>query len=305
MVNIYVSIVNYNGYNDTIECLRSLEKVHVKNISLHVVIVDNASTDSFHLPSEDFKTFSLTVLNNNKNLGFAGGHNRGIHYALDHEADHVMILNNDTFVDKNILQELLQSIQSDKNIGITAPKIYFAKGYEFHKDRYKEEELGRVIWYAGGTIDWGNIVGQHRGVDEVDQGQYDKKENTGSASGCCMFIRREILEKIGVFDERYFLYYEDSDYNERVKKAVYTILYIPKAVLWHKNAGSTGGSGSSLQDYYISRNRLLFGFSYANTKTKIALVSESLRLLISGREWQKIGIKDFYIRKFGKGSYRL
>jgi GT2 family glycosyltransferase len=111
------------------------------------------------------------------------------------------------------------------------------------------------------------------------------------------------LEKAGLFDEKLFLYFEDADLSQRVLRAGYTIIYAPKAVIWHANAASGGGSGSILHDYYITRNRMIFGMKYAPLRSKIALVRESLRLLVSGRQWQKIGIRDFYIGKFGKGSF--
>jgi len=164
--------------------------------------------------------------------------------------------------------------------------------------------LGKVFWYAGGEMDWKNVIGHHRGVDEVDHGQYDDISETGYVSGCCMLLTKKLLEKVGGFDKKYFLYYEDNDLSQRSKRKGFKILYAPKAVIWHKNAGSAGGSGSPLQDYYITRNRMLFGMRYAPLRSKVALVRESIRLLLSGRKWQKAGIADFYKRRFGKGSYK-
>jgi GT2 family glycosyltransferase len=226
-------------------------------------------------------------------------------YALKEGADVVVILNNDTVVDPDLILNLFNAAEDDKKRGAIVPKIYFAKGHEFHKDRYKESELGRVFWYAGGRIDWANIQGIHRGVDEVDTGQYDTAGNTELMTGCCVLFSKKALLDTGMFDERYFLYYEDADLNERLKRKGYTIYYAPKAVLWHINAGSTGGSGSKLQDYFISRNRMLFGITYAPLRSKIALVREGLRILRSGREWQKTGVRDYFLKKFGKGSYAL
>jgi hypothetical protein len=154
-------------------------------------------------------------------------------------------------------------------------------------------------------MDWANIIGQHRGVDEADKGQFDKVEETEIATGCCMMIKKEVLKKVGLLDDKYFLYYEDSDLSVRAKKAGYKIVYAPKSIIWHKNAGSAGGSGSALQDYYIIRNRLLFGFRYASARSKLALFRESLFLLLRGRRWQKRGIIDFYLGKLGKGSYKI
>ncbi|MEM4230386.1 MAG: glycosyltransferase, partial [Candidatus Pacearchaeota archaeon] len=177
--------------------------------------------------------------------------------------------------------------------------------FEFHKKRYKKEDLGKVIWFAGGKMDWQNVIGLHIGVDEIDKGQFEKISEIDFASGACMLIKSDVFKKIGKFDERYFLYYEDSDFCQRAKKTQYKIIYNPKAILWHKNAGSTGGSGSELQDYYLTRNRLLFGMKYAPYKSKLALLKESISLLAKGRKWQKRGVKDFYFGNFGKGSFSI
>lgn len=303
MKNVFVSVLNFNGNKNTLECLRSLEKLNLPDISLSVVVTDNASKEKLELDENFLKNIPLKIFFNKENLGFSGGHNLGIEYALSRGADYVVILNNDVILDKNLIYGLVKSAQNPK-IGIISPKIYFAKGFEYHKDRYKEEELGKVFWYAGGEMDWNNVIGRHIGVDEVDKGQYDKEREIDFASGCCMLIKKEVFGKTGMFDNRYFLYYEDNDLCQRTRKKGFEIMYEPKAVLWHKNAGSAGGSGSALQDYYITRNRLLFGLSYAKLRTKFAIIRESLKILFSGRTWQKKGVLDFYLRKFGKGSYR-
>lgn len=301
-----IVILNFNGEKDTIECLKSLGNISSKNFDLLVIVVDNGSKEKFSIFSGKAGQFSggeLKIIRNEINSGFSGGNNVGIKYAIEQGSDYIVILNNDTIVDKNLVEELIKTADSDTKIGIVSPKIYFAKGYEFHKDRYSEKEKGTVFWYAGGLMNWENATGSHRGVDEVDRGQYEEISETDFATGCCMLIKREIFKRIGLLDEKYYLYYEDTDFCERAKKAGYKIVYSPKAILWHKNAGSAGGSGSSLQDYYIGRNRLLFGFRYAPFRTKLALIKESLKILTKGRFWQKKGVLDFYFRKFGKGSY--
>lgn len=304
MNKVFISIINYNNKKDTLDCLESIRQLNREKIDLNVIVVDNASKEEFKLDNNFFKDIPLKIFFNEKNLGFSGGHNLAVSYALSNNADCVVILNNDTIIDKNLIPGMLSAFTKDSSIGVVSPKIYFAKGFEFHKDRYQKEDLGRVLWYAGGEMDWANLIGKHKGVDEVDNGQYEKEEQIDFASGCCMMITREVFERVGKFDERYFLYYEDNDFSQRVKRAGYKIMYQPKALLWHKNAGSAGGSGSSLQDYYITRNRLLFGLRYASAKTKLALLKESIRLLTAGRYWQKRGVLDFYLRRFGKGSYK-
>lgn len=302
MKKVFVIVLNWNGKKNTIACIRSLTQMATKDIALSIVVVDNGSTDDS--VSTLKKMFSEVIfLENKENLGFSGGNNKGIQYALDQDASYIMVLNNDTIVDKNIVEQFVIGIKSEENLGVVVPKIYFEKGYEFHKSRYNKTEIGRVIWYAGGIMNWSTVIGSHRGVDEVDTGQYDSPINTEFASGCCFFIKADVFRKIGMFDERFFLYYEDVDLSERIKRAGYKIRYIPDAMVWHKNGGSAGGSGSSLQDYYITRNRLLLGMRYAPVRTKLALLKEGLSLGLYGRHWQKRGIADFFLGKFGKGSY--
>jgi GT2 family glycosyltransferase len=309
MGKVFVTIINFNGQKDTLACLDSLNKVLIQNYELNVIVIDNASNDdsvraisNFQFPISN-KT-SIKIIESKENLGFAGGQNLGIKYALENGADFICVLNNDVVLDKALLQELLKTFEKDKDCGIVSPKIYFAKGFEFHKDRYQDSEKGKVIWYAGGKMDWKNVIAYHNGVDEVDNGQFQNSELTEFASGCCELIKREVFEKVGLFDEKYFLYYEDNDLSQRAKKKGFKIYFQPKAIMWHLNAGSAGGSGSSLQDYYITRNRLLFGFRYASLRAKIALVRESIKFIIKGRESQKRGALDFYLGIFGKGSFK-
>jgi len=304
MKKVFISIINFNGKMNTLECLNSIDNLNLTGMDLNVVVIDNASEEKLDLEENFLKNASLKIILNDKNLGFSGGHNLGIKYALSNNADYVVILNNDTILDKNLVYELLNAFDKDSKIGIVSPKIYFAKGFEFHKDRYKNEDIGHVLWYAGGDMDWNNVIGKHRGVDEVDKGQYEKQKEIDFSSGCCMAVKKEVFEKVGFLNEKYFLYYEDNEYSQKAKRAGYEVIYTPKAVLWHKNAGSAGGSGSNLQDYYITRNRLLFGLAYAPLKARSALLRESFKLLFAGRQWQKKGVLDFYLRKFGKGSFK-
>jgi hypothetical protein len=271
-------------------------------MSLDIIIVDNGSKDIFKLP-ETLQEKNITLIRSDSNTGFSGGYNIGMKDALDRGAEFILIINNDTIVDPDMIQHLLEVLESKSEISVTTPKIYFAKGHEFHKDRYTKEDLGRVLWFAGGHTDWNNAMSIHRGIDEVDHGQYDTTEPTKFATGCCMMFKRGVLEKVGLLDERYFLYYEDADLNERITRAGYKMYYVPTAILTHVNAASTGGAGNVLHDYFLTRNKMLFGMTYAPIRTKIALIRESLRLLRTGRPFQKLAIKDYYLRKFNKGTF--
>ena len=152
-------------------------------------------------------------------------------------------------------------------------------------------------------MDWDNIYGSNHGVDEVDKGQFEKTRETDFATGACMLLRSEALKDIGLFDEKYFMYLEDADLSEKLKKKGWEVLYTSKTEIWHKVAQSSG-IGSDLNDYFITRNRLLFGMRYAKCRTKLALVRESFKLLLTGRRWQKTGVRDFYLGRFRKGSWK-
>lgn len=304
MKHIAIVTVDFNSHKETHDCLQSLSKMDKSQFSVSIIVVDNASKESLTLSKEEERQ-GITLLRNEHNLGFTGGNNTGIKFALSHGADYVMLINNDTKVDKSLLTEMVKAYEKTPHCGIVSPKIYFAPGHEYHKSRYSKEEEGKVFWYAGGFVDWSNIFNVHRGVDEVDHGQYDLEEHLTFATGCCLLLSAEVLRKVGMFDDRYFLYFEDGDLSQRVLRAGYHILYEPKAFLWHISAASGGGSGSILHDYFLTRNRLLFGMRYAPLRSKFALFRESMRLLINGRDWQKKGVQDFYRNNFGKGSFPI
>lgn len=302
MKKVFAVTINFNKSEITHNWLTSMKKLSTNDFSLDFIIVDNASETPFSLRSSE-QSSQVHVILNKENAGFTGGNNIGIQYALSHGADYILIINNDTIVEKDLVKNLLTVLKRDEKIGATTPKIYFEKGQEFHKNRYKKEELGKVFWYAGGFIDWANVTSIHRGVDEVDHGQYNKEEEVTFASGCCMLIKREVLEKVGLFDDRGFMYYEDAILCMAIQKAGYKIWYVPSAVLWHVNAASSGGSGNGLQDYFLTRNQMLFGMMYAPFRSKVALIRQSFRYIISGRPMQRKGIKDYYLGRFGKGTY--
>lgn len=310
-MKISIIILNWKRADDTIRCLKSIRQLKIKRgWKIEIVVVDNASSDGSVKKINKYlgkaikkrRSFSSKVIESDKNLGFTGGNNLGIDHSLRNNSDYMLILNNDTEADKDMLRGLIKTAKRFPKAAAISPKIYFAKGYEFHKDAYEDEELGNVIWYAGGNIDWENVYGSNRGVDEVDDDKYMQTEPTDFATGACMLLRTEAIEQAGGFDDKYFMYLEDSDLSMRLKKAEWLVLYTPEAHLWHKVAQSSG-IGSELNDYFIHRNRMLFGIRYAPIRTKLALFRESIKFTINGRPWQKQGIIDFYLGRFGKGSW--
>ena len=308
MTKVSVVVLNWNLSRLTVECLESIKDSTIDGFTLGIIVVDNASEKSTKTIEEELKKIKkqkkikTEFIRNSSNLGFAGGNNIGITYALKDKADFVTVLNNDTRVDGNLFVNLLKGMNKYEKAGVVSPKIYFEKGYEFHKERYKPSDKGKVIWCAGGEIDWANVMGKNMGVNEVDEGFYDKDKIIDFASGTCMFLRRDAIMQSGLFDEKYFMYLEDADLCIRLKKTGWESRYVHKAFLWHKVAQSSS-IGGDLNDYFITRNRMLFGIRYAPLRAKAALIKESMKILIKGRKWQKKGIRDYYKNNLGKGSW--
>ncbi len=297
MKKIAIVIVNWNGKNDTLAVLDSLKKMNARGNDIDVIVVDNGSTNDSVSVIQRAHPW-VRIIETGKNLGFTGGNNVGIRAALEKRTQFIWLLNNDTIVEKNAL--CLVDAFEDRGVGIVGSKIYFAPGHEFHKDRYKARDQGRVIWYAGGLVDWENMYASHRGVDEVDKGQYDKESETAFITGCSMMIRREVFEKVGFLDDAYYLYFEDLDFCLRAKRAGYGLHYYPKSVIWHVNAGSSGGAGNPLHEYYLTRNRLLVGMRYAPMRTKAALLREAVGLVLWGSTVRRKAVFDAFFGKFGK-----
>jgi len=186
-MKVSIIILNWNRKKDTIECLESIKKLQISGFKLEIVVVDNASSDGSQKAVEQIfrritkKNISCKQIRNTTNLGFAAGNNVGMKYALDSGADFLLVLNNDTEVDKGLIKKLLEVVNKYPKAAAISPKIYFAKGFEFHKKRYKKQDLGKVIWYAGGNMDWDNVYGSNYSVDEVDkvdEGQFEKAKKT-------------------------------------------------------------------------------------------------------------------------------
>lgn len=241
---VAIIILNWNGLNDTIECLESIRKIDYPNYD--IIVIDNGSTDSS--PEILKMKFSeITLIANKKNLGYAEGNNVGIRYALKNRADYIFILNNDTIVDSAILKEFINAAEEHKDAGIFGAKIYY----------YSEPTK---IWFTGGEWDKNRMSFSHIGFNEFDNnGKYNETRIIDYACGCALFFKKEVAEKVGMFDPRFYLTFEEADWCYRAKESGFKSLYIPNAKVWHKISISFGGSQSPLYLYFSARNKLLFG----------------------------------------------
>lgn len=240
--NVAVIILNWNGYKDTAECLMSLENI-CSNYKLDIIVVDNASRDDdYFLLKKNFS--AVKSIKSETNLGFSGGNNLGLKIALEYPSKYFLLLNNDTSVEKNFLDSLLNIFKLDSKCGIVAPKINYY-------------DNPQIIWSAGGKIS------KIRGSGFAKSNIKSNKLSSGNrqvdfVSGCCMLIKREVFEKIGFFDEDFFLYLEDTDFCKRTVDAGYKIFVAPQSVIYHKVGKSSINLQKPISLYYTSRNRLLF-----------------------------------------------
>lgn len=302
MSSIALILLNYNSTELTKACIKSLMATKDPDDTYTITVLDNASTTP---PSQEELGEAHLVLSKT-NDGFALGNNRAVKEALKFakqqgdSVEYLLFLNNDTRVTKGMVRTLIETFQNTKNTGIVLPKIYFEKGHEYHKGSYTQDERGKVIWYAGGGIDWPNVMLFHKGVDEVDFGQFEEATTVAFATGCCMLTTPDVWKKVGGFDPAYFLYYEDADLSMRLRHKGYQLLMEPKAILYHINAGSTDGGGSDLHQYYQTRNRLRFGLQYAVWRAKLALMKEAWSIYRSGSPSERRGVLHALEGRWGK-----
>jgi GT2 family glycosyltransferase len=306
MTRVNIVVLNWNQAKLTIDTINSLKKISHKNFDYQITLVDNGSKDDSL--SRFKKTYALdskiSLINLDQNFGYVDGNNFGIKFGLTDNFDYTLILNNDVLVDRYFLENLIKFSKANSQYAILGPKIYFAPGHEFHLSRYHKSELGHVIWSVGGKIDWLNVIGSNLGVDEVDRGQYDSPIfDLDFISGCCLLVKNQVFSKIGLFDSSYFLYLEDADFCQRAIRANFKIAYVPTSCIWHINAGSSQ-SGGNLHHYFLSRNRLVFGFRYASSKTKFALFRQSISILFNPpSSWHRRGVIDYFFNKLNRGSW--
>lgn len=254
---VAIILLNWNGYQDTYECLKSLETLDYP--SFHVFLVDNASNDdSFVKLTNDFEesrfSVGMTLLQSGGNFGFAGGNNVAIKKAYEQGYQYYWLLNNDTTIEPDALSTLVNVIDNDHNIGIVGSKIYFA-GTD-------------LLWFAGGNVNVYTGATNHIGIKEQDRGQYDEQQEVSYIVGCSLLFRRELIDRAGYLEEDYFLYYEDTDWSIRARKHGWKVVYVPESIVHHKVSSSQKSSEvSPYSTYYLVRNAYLM---VCKTQNKLA-----------------------------------
>lgn len=275
-----IVIVNYNGAGYQNECIHSIFAAGYDNI--RIIVVDNASTDGSMELLNEFQDERIIKIYHRENGGVAQGNNIGIRKSIELGCEYSLLLNNDTVVTPGFLQKLV-NVEKD----IVCPKIYY-----YNSDK--------IIWYGGGRfVKWkGNTIHFH--YKKKDEGIKYKK-SYDYAPTCCLLINNRVFSTVGEMDEKYFLYYDDSDFLYRANKKGYNVFFCPESVIYHKVSLATGGETSPIVLYYANRNRFYFIkknklglfaklFAYFSRKIKI-LISKIKRTT----DWIYIreGMKDF------------
>ncbi|NWJ50731.1 MAG: glycosyltransferase family 2 protein [Bacteroidetes bacterium] len=236
---VSIITVNYNQTDVTCQLLESLRKITYSNIEIYVVDNDSPNKEADVIK---LKYPEINLIKSKQNLGFAGGNNLAIRAA---RGDYFLLINNDTEVECGFLEPLILKFKSNNRIGAVSPKIRY----------YYRPEL---IQYAGFEPMSPITIRQHAiGYQEVDNGQYEKDLLTDFAFGAAMLVSRDVINKVGLMADIFFLYYEEMDWMSRIRRAGFEIWYVHNSLVFHKDSITTGRM-SPLKTYYLNRGRLLY-----------------------------------------------
>lgn len=241
--SVHFVIINWNQPELTLACLESLSELDYPNF--RIVLVDNGSTDnSVALIRQAYP--NVILIETGENLGYSAGNNVGIRYAMEHEAEYVFLLNNDTVIDKNMLSRMVAIGEADSNTGMIGPTIYYFDPPD-------------MLWSAVNSIDWvrGQII--RHGLNETWPQATDDTppQQVDYVDSCAILVKREVIEKIGLLDEAFFINFDDADWNIRARQIGFEIIHVPAARVWHKVSAAMG-QASPATTYYMTRNSLLF-----------------------------------------------
>lgn len=282
---VSIVILNYNQLKVSCEFLDSCKLLTYSNYE--IILVDNASKED---PTTYVKEHypEVIVIRNQENLGFTGGNNVGIAAA---KGDYIFVVNNDTEVTPNLLEKLVEPFENDLSIGVVSPKIKY----------YSNPTL---IQYAGYTA-MNPFTGQAVAVGgkQQDLGQFNTSGYTYFAHGAAMLVKREVIEKVGAFADEFFIYYEELDWGERIRRAGYNIYYQADAEIFHKES-VTMGKESPMKAYYHTRNRILF-MRRNTTATQFALFMLFLTAFVIPKALLKYSFKrqPEHLKSFMRGLW--
>ena len=261
---VWCIVLAYNGIELTLECLATLRNQDYPH--LHLLVVDNASTDG---TAEVLRHQApdVELLEAPENLGYAGGNNLGMRHALANGAELLFLINNDTRLDPHCVTALVEEIQKPPICGAVGPMVYTWDNWE-------------IISSAGGRIDWNAADAMNVGAGEIDRGQYLPR-SVDFVNGCGMMVSREAIAKVGLIDEAFFMYWEETDWCTRMRKAGLDVRFQPAAKMQHK-APLTWREQSPMTLYYMGRNRLFFFARHASGMQRIRSLYGASRGLIHG-----------------------
>ena len=226
--HIKILILNWNGKHLLKPCLDSIKKIDYSNYS--VMVIDNGSADdSVKMVNENFP--EVDILELKKNYGFAGGYNRCFTRLKDEYSGFILLLNNDTEVDPDILNSFIQAKEKYGDNNLYGGKIFY-------------QDTPNLIWYAGGNVNLKRAKISHRGIRQNDSAEFSKPLQTDYITGCCLFTSMEVINQLNGFDERFNMYGEDVDLCLRAKQKGINCYYWPDAKLWHHISASIGGNYS-------------------------------------------------------------
>lgn len=261
---VWCIVLAYNGIDLTLECLRSLRAQEYAN--LHILVVDNASTDGtpalVRTQSPD-----VEVLEVGENLGYAGGNNLGMRHALAHGAELLFLVNNDTRLDPHCVAALVAETRRSPQCGVVGPMVYTWDNWE-------------TISSAGGKVDWAAADAINVGAGEVDRGQYPARA-VDFVNGCGIMVTRQATARAGLIDERFFMYWEETDWCLRIHAAGLEVRFQPAAKMQHK-APLTWRQQSPLTLYYTGRNRLFFFARHGRGAQRVGAVMGAAKGLLHG-----------------------
>lgn len=273
--------VNFNQIEVTLELLESLRIISFRNFE--IILIDNGSTNnSQKLLSKKYP--EVNYIFNDKNIGFSGGNNLGIRAS---KGEYLFFVNNDAEITEGCIETLLQLFNSIPKLGIVSPRICYD---------LKLTNNQRIIQYAGSThlhpITARNEI---LGEKQIDTGQFVKAMETAYVHGAAMMINREVLDKVGVMPEDFFLYYEELDWSEQIRNAGFKVYVEPNALVFHKES-FTVGTNSALKEYYHTRNRIFF-VRRNRSRSQVAIfylflifftIPKNTLLFLRNRQWEHI-----------------